>query len=82
VVGLSLLAVIEQKSECAGKGDNNKALHNTVIDVIIVVFVAGHGLGGDWFREVVIPVAGMVIRMWVLEEVGDPFTERAILARV
>ena len=82
MVGLSLLAVIKQECERASKPDDDKALGNAIVNVIVVLLGAGHGLRHHMISEVVVTFAGMVVRMRVFEEVGDPFTKGAVLAGI
>lgn len=82
MVGLPLLAVIKQKSERTSKADNDQTLRNAVIYIFKEAVAARYGFGRRWLGEVIITVMGMIIRMWVFKELGDPFTERPIFARI
>lgn len=82
MVGLSLLAVIEQKSERASKTENDQTFRNAVINIFKEAVAARHGFVCRWLGEVIITVMGMVIWMWVFKKRGDPFTERPIFPRI
>lgn len=83
MVGLSLLAIIKQKSECTSETENNQTLRNAVIHVFEEAVAARYGFGRRWLGEVIITtVMGVVIWMGVFEEGGDPFAEGSVFARI
>ena len=63
MVGLSLLAVIKQKSERASKTENDQTFRNAVINIFKEAVTVRHGFSCRWLGEVIITVTGTIIWM-------------------
>lgn len=78
---LPLLPVIHQKGQGSCQTYNYQTLQDSIVNIVVVIVATRHGVLSSTDVEVHVLVLG-VEAIWVdlfiiLEEVGDPFAERA-----
>ena len=71
------LSVIYKKRKRAGDTENDQTLQDAFVDLVIVIVAAGHGVVDVGFEDVVVGI-GVVVGVFVFEEVGEPVAPCAI----
>ena len=71
------LSVIYKKRKSAGDAKDDQTLQHTFVDFVVVVVAARHGVVDVGFEDVVV-VVGVVVGVFVFEEVGEPVAPCAV----
>lgn len=71
MIGLALIAIVDQEGEGTSQSDDDEAFDDTLVDIVIEL-VRRERAGKFVF------VRGGVVRVLVLEKVGDPFANRKV----
>ena len=77
MIRLPLLAVIHEERQSGRQTDDDEALEDVVLDLVVesaVVIAAGHAFG-DGVVVVVVVAGVVVVGVGFVEEVGDPFAQ-------
>lgn len=74
VIGLPLIAIVDHECQRAREGDDDEALDDALVNVI-VVFV---GTTGRYGIGEILFVRGMVVGVRLFEEIGYPLAKRKI----
>lgn len=70
---LSLLPIIHHKRQRSRQADNDQALDNTLVDLVVVIVIAArHAVGEGIVGGVIIIGVTVVVGVLVFEEGGEP----------
>lgn len=73
-----LLPVIYEVNQRRRQAEDDEALNQPLVNGVVVIVAAGHRIRSDRVGEVVL-LGVVVVRVVVLEEIGDPFAQRPVL---